>query len=133
MQADENSDDDNGGLIKADDDGDEDNRGIIMDNDMKYVRVPAHLKTEIAFAHVREHELVEQCYQKRRLDLGSVNAQIDIRVRLIQEACKQLRENRFFLKAIELKDKEENLLIQSFEYDDSHDRNLVTQTETAQE
>ena len=47
----------------------------------------AHFKTEIAFAHVKEHELVELCCQKGRLALGSANIELDLRVQLMQSAC----------------------------------------------
>ena len=61
--------------MQADDDDDDDNCGLIMDNmnsmaDGRAISVTkanvakeatryAHFKTEIAFAHVKEHELVE--------------------------------------------------------------------------
>ena len=92
----------------------------------------AHFKTEIAFAHVKEHELVESSCQKGRLALGSANIELDLRVQLMQSACYQLRQNRFFLMAIELKEKEKNLLIQSFEYGDSIERDDITQSIVAQ-
>ena len=82
----------------------------------------AHFKTEIAFSHVKEHELVEASCQRGRLALGSANIELDLRVQLMQSACNQLRQNRFFLMAIELKEKEKNLLIQSFEYGEQIDR-----------
>ena len=81
-----------------------------------------HLKTEIAFSAVKKHEIVESNCQRGRLALGSANIELDLRVQLMQEACNQLRQNRFFLMAIELKEKEKNLLIQSFAYGDHVDQ-----------
>lgn len=83
----------------------------------------AHFKTEIAFSHVKEHELVEASCQKGRLALGSANIELDLRVQLMQQACDKLRQNRFFLMAISLKEKEKNLLIQSFEYGEQEEEN----------
>ena len=54
--------------------------------------------------------------------LGSANIELDLRVRLMKTACNQLRLNRFFLMAIELKEKEKNLLMQSFAYGDDQSR-----------
>ena len=83
--------------MQADDDDDDDNCGLILDNiqSMGEVRMPsiskspmnnkdasryAHFKTEIAFAFVKEHELVESSCQKGRLALGSANIERDLRV-----------------------------------------------------
>lgn len=35
---------------------------------------------------------------------------------MMEDACEDLRHQRFFLKALELKEKEKNLLVQTFEY-----------------
>ena len=73
--------------MMADDDDDDDNGGLFMDDmgpqntakkavELRY----AHFKTEIAFAHVKEHELVESSCSKGRLALGSANIELDLRV-----------------------------------------------------
>ena len=46
-----------------------------------------HFKTEIAFSAVKEHEIVESCYARQRLHLGSANIELDLRVQLMQRAC----------------------------------------------
>ena len=66
--------------------------------------------------------LVEASCERGRLALGSSNIELDLRVRLMKTACNQLRLNRFFLMAIELKEKEKNLLMQSFAYGEDQNR-----------
>ena len=109
---------------------DEDDNLLLMDNVQALVgnqniakaknqiakNANAHFKTEIAFSHVKQHQLVEASCERGRLALGSANIELDLRVRLMKTACNQLRLNRFFLMAIELKEKEKNLLMQSFAY-----------------
>ena len=48
-----------------------------------------------------------------------------MRVNLLQEACNQLRQIRFFLMAVEFKEREKKLLIQLFEYGDSRDKDKL--------
>ena len=75
-----------------------------------------HYKTEIAFTKVREYELVEAKVKEGKIGLGSAKVNTDVRVKLIGDACSELRQNRFYLKAIELKEKQKQLLMQTFEY-----------------
>ena len=48
--------------------------------------------------------------------MGAEKIDIDVRVKMMEDACEDLRHQRFFLKALELKEKEKNLLVQTFEY-----------------
>ena len=121
--------------MQADDD-DDDNAGLILENVQQmignqklssskqqvYKNANTHFKTETAFSHVKQHQLVEASCERGRLALGSSNIELDLRVRLMKTACNQLRLNRFFLMAIELKEKEKNLLMQSFAYGDDQNR-----------
>ena len=50
-----------------------------------------HLKTEIAFTKVKEHELVESKVQEGKIELGAAKIGIDVRVQLIEDACHDLR------------------------------------------
>ena len=116
-------------------DDDDDNSGLILENVQEMLgnaavmnqkknqiakNANAHFKTEIAFSHVKQHQLVEASCDRGRLALGSANIELDLRVRLMKTACNQLRLNRFFLMAIELKEKEKNLLMQSFAYGEEY-------------
>ena len=74
--------------MQADDDDDDDNCGLFTDDTSAPANAAqkaaetryAHFKTEIAFAHVKEHELVESSCSKGRLALGSANIELDLRV-----------------------------------------------------
>ena len=48
--------------------------------------------------------------KEAKLDLGAEKIDIDVRVKMMEDACEDLRHQRFFLKALELKEKEKNLL-----------------------
>lgn len=109
-------DDDCGGLILENVQEMLGNQNIAKAKSQIAKNANAHFKTEIAFSHVKQHQLVEASCERGRLALGSANIELDLRVRLMKTACNQLRLNRFFLMAIELKEKEKNLLMQSFAY-----------------
>ena len=91
MQADYDDDSDNGGLIMDNMESMGDSAASIAKSGAAIVARYAHFKTEIAFYHVKEHELVESSCQKGRLALGSANIELDLRVQLMQSACNQLR------------------------------------------
>lgn len=86
-------------------------------NQAKTKTLSAHLRTEIAFSHVKHHEFIESS-RERGLLLGS--ADLNIRIEKMQNACRELRKNKFFLLAVELKEKEKNLLMQKFAYGDAN-------------
>ena len=84
---------------------------------VKAKALSAHLRTEIAFSHVKHHQVIETS-RERGLLLGS--ADLNIRIEQMQIACRELRQNKFFLLAVELKEKEKNLLMQKFAYGDAN-------------
>ena len=79
--------------MQADDDDDDDSTGLIFGMSSAPVlktnvaNTNMHFKTEIAFSHVKEHELVEASCEHGRLALGSANIELDLRVRLMKTAC----------------------------------------------
>ena len=81
-----------------------------------------YLNTEMAFTFIKEHETVEKKYSEGRLDLGTATTERDVRVQLLEKACQELRKIRFFLMAIEFKEREKKLLIQLFEYGETSDK-----------
>ena len=82
-----------------------------------------HLVTEFAFIQVKEHEHFERLFLSGKLALGSAKVELQTRVSQMMKACNSLRQNRFFLLALELKEREKNLLIQSFEYGTDQENN----------
>ena len=50
-----------------------------------------YLKTEVAFAKLKHSEVVERKIKEDKLDLGAEKIDIDVRVKLMEAACQDLR------------------------------------------
>ena len=76
----------------------------LREHPQELIKMMRYLKTEIAFTKMKHSEVVERKVKEAKLDLGAEKIDIDVRVKLMEDACSDLRQNRYFLKALELKE-----------------------------
>ena len=51
------------------------------------IKMMRYLKTEIAFTKLKHSEVVERKVKEDKLDLGAEKIDIDVRVKLMEDAC----------------------------------------------
>ena len=68
-----------------------DEKEELMDSPQELIKMMRYLKTEIAFTKLKHSEVVERKVKEAKLDLGAEKIDIDVRVKMMEDACTDLR------------------------------------------